>query len=238
MSVASKTISATPPSPSRLGILWGNAIGKKFLMALTGILLSLFVLGHLLGNLQLYFGRDSMGAYLINKYAQFLHGNVPLLWGTRIVMGVSVLVHAIAGIQLYLAKQAARPIPYHEKQNVNSTLQSRTMIWSGVLIFAFVVYHLLHLTVGAVHPSFVPLDVMHNVTAGLSRGGAALAYLVSMVALGFHLRHGLYSLFSSLGAGNPAVSKNVFNYAAVVATLIALANISFPLAVLTGMVRG
>jgi len=238
MSVATKTISAAPPSPSRLGILWASAIGKKFLMALTGILLSLFVLGHLLGNLQLYFGKDSTGAWLINAYARFLHNNVPLLWGTRIVMGVSVLVHAIAGLQLYLQKQAARPIPYHEKQSVNSTLSSRTMIWSGVLIFAFVVYHLLHLTVGNVHPDFVPLDVMHNVTVGLARGGAAIAYVVGMVALGFHLRHGLYSLFSSLGAGNPAVSKNVYNYAAVVATVIALANISFPLAVLAGLVRG
>lgn len=237
MSVATKTISAAPPSPSRLGILWGSAIGKKFLMALTGILLSLFVLGHLVGNLQLYFGKDSTGAWLINNYAKFLHGNAPLLWGTRLVMGVAVLVHAIAGIQLYLAKQSARPIPYHEKQSVNSTLPSRTMIWSGVLIGGFVVYHLLHFTVGSAHPDFVPLDVMHNVTTGL-RGVAAVVYLVSMVALGFHLRHGLYSLFSSLGSGNPAISKNVFNYAAVVATLIALANISFPLAVLAGLVRG
>lgn len=237
MSVATKTISAAPPSPSRLGILWGSSVGKKFLMALTGILLSLFVLGHLLGNLQLYFGKDSTGAFLINKYAQFLHGNLPLLWGTRIVMGVSVLVHAIAGIQLYLAKQAARPIPYHEKQSVNSTLSSRTMIWSGLLIGGFVVYHLLHLTVGSAHPSFVPLDVMHNVSTGL-RGIAGVVYLVAMIGLGFHLRHGLYSLFSSLGAGNPAVSKNVYNYAAVVATLIALANISFPLAVIAGLVRG
>ncbi len=238
MSVATKTISAPPPSPSRLGILWGSAIGKKFLMALTGILLSLFVLGHLLGNLQLYFGKDSTGAFLINKYAEFLQHNIPLLWGTRIVMGVSVLVHAIAGIQLYLAKQSARPVPYHEKQSVNSTLPSRTMIWSGVLILFFVLYHLAHFTLGWVGvPDFVKGDVMHNVTTGL-RGLAALFYVVAMVGLGFHLRHGLYSLFSSLGAGNPAISKNVFNYAAVVATLIALANISFPLAVVAGLVRG
>ena len=237
MSVATKTISAAPPSPSRLGILWGSSVGKKFLMALTGILLSLFVLGHLLGNAQLYLPKDSTGAWAINLYAKFLHNNVPLLWGTRIVMGISVLVHAIAGIQLYLAKQSARPIAYHEKQSVNSTLSSRTMIWSGLLIGGFVVYPLLHLTVGSAHPDFVPLDVMHNVTTGL-RGLAAVFYVIGMVALGFHLRHGLYSLFSSLGAGNPAISKSVYNYAAVVATLIALANISFPLAVIAGLVRG
>lgn len=237
MSVATKSITA-PPSPSRLGILWASSVGKKALMAVTGILLSLFVLGHLLGNLQIYMGRDSTGAYLINKYAEFLQKSAGLLWATRIVLLVSVLVHAVAGIQLYLAKQSARPIPYHQKTNVNSTTASRTMIWSGVLILFFVVYHLLHFTSGTVHPDFVKGDVFHNVSVGFRQGGAVVAYLVAMVALGFHLRHGLYSLFQSLGAGNPAISKNVFNWAAVVATLIALANISFPLAVLAGLVRG
>jgi succinate dehydrogenase / fumarate reductase cytochrome b subunit len=233
MSVASKTITAPPPSPSRLGILWASSVGKKALMALTGILLFLFVLGHLLGNLQLYIGSKAL-----NDYAEFLQRSKPLLWGTRLTLLASVLVHAVAGIQLYLAKQAARPVPYHTKVNVASTPASRTMIWSGILILLFVVYHLLHFTTGGVHPNFIPGDVYHNVIFGFRQGGAALAYLVAMVALGFHLRHGLYSLFSSLGSGNPAVSKTVFNLAAVVATLIALANISFPLAVLAGLGRG
>jgi succinate dehydrogenase / fumarate reductase cytochrome b subunit len=229
MSVASKTITA-PPSPSRLGVLWASSVGKKALMALTGILLFLFVLGHLLGNLQLYIGSEAL-----NKYADFLQHNKPLLWGTRIVLLVSVLVHSIAGIQLYLAKQSARPFPYHQKESVNSTVMSRTMIWSGLLILFFVVYHLLHFTTGNVHPDFIQGDVYHNVIVGFRQGGAAIAYLIAMVALGFHLRHGLYSLFQSLGAGNPAISKTVFRWAAVVATLIALGNISFPLAVLAGL---
>lgn len=237
MSVATKSITA-PPSPSRLSMLWASSVGKKGLMALSGIILSLYVLAHLLGNLQLYMGRDSTGVYLINKYAEFLQKSTAVLWTARVVLLVSVLVHAVAGIQLHLAKQSARPVPYHQKTSVNSTTASRTMIWSGILILFFVVYHLLHFTTGAVHPDFVKGDVFHNVAVGFRQGAAAIAYLVAMVALGFHLRHGLYSLFQSLGAGNPAISKNVFSWAAVVATLVALGNISFPLAVLAGLVRG
>lgn len=237
MSVATNSITA-PLSPSRLSVLWASSVGKKALMALSGIILSLYVLAHLLGNLQLYLGRDATGVYLINKYAEFLQKSAAILWTARIVLLVSVLVHAVAGIQLYLARQSARPVPYHQKTNVNSTTSSRTMIWSGILILFFVVYHLLHFTTGTAHPDFIKGDVFHNVTVGFRQGGAALAYLVAMVALGFHLRHGLYSLFQSLGAGNPAISKNVFSWAAVVATLVALGNISFPLAVLTGLVRG
>jgi succinate dehydrogenase / fumarate reductase cytochrome b subunit len=233
MSVASKTVTAPPPSPSRLGILWASSVGKKALMALTGILLFLFVLGHLLGNLQLY-----VGSKALNSYAEFLQHNKPLLWGTRITLLASVLVHAIAAFQVTIAKQAARPIAYHTKVNAASTPASRTMIWSGVLILAFVIYHLLHFTTGQLHPNFITGDVYHNVLVGFRQGGAALAYVVAMVALGFHLRHGLYSLFSSLGIGNPAVSKTVNSLAAVVATLIALANISFPVAVLLGLGRG
>lgn len=232
MTAASKTITAPPPSPSRLGILWASSVGKKALMALTGILLSLFVLAHLLGNLQIYIGSEAL-----NRYAEFLQHNKLLLWGTRTVLLVSVLVHAIAGIQLYLAKQSARPIPYHQKENEASTVMSRTMIWSGILILFFVVYHLLHFTTGSFHPNFVEGNVYRNVVIGFRQVGASIAYLIAMVALGFHLRHGLYSLFQSLGAGNPALTKRVFNWAAVIATLIALANISFPLAVLAGLVR-
>ncbi|HEY7724371.1 MAG TPA: succinate dehydrogenase cytochrome b subunit [Anaeromyxobacteraceae bacterium] len=236
MSVASKTIAA--PAPGRITLFWASSIGKKALMALTGIVLFLYVLGHLLGNLQLYLGPDSTGAQAIDRYARFLHESKGLLWTARTVIGLSFLVHAVAGIQLHLAKAAARPVPYHQKESVNSTVASRTMIWTGVLILGFVVYHLLHLTVGSAHPDFREGQVFHNVTVGLARGGAALAYVVAMVALGFHLRHGLYSLFQSLGAGNPAITRNVYVVAAWVGTAIALANLSFPLAALVGFGRG
>ena len=238
MSVATKTVTA-PPSFSRAGVLWASTVGKKALMALTGILLSLFVLGHLLGNLQLYFGRDSTGAYLINKYAEFLHHNKPLLYGTRTVMLVAVLIHVVAAFQLQLGKGAARPIEYHQKESVNSTVSSRYMFWTGVIIFFFVLYHLAHFTLGWTGvPDFKEGDVFHNVTAGFRSGIAPLLYVIGMIGLGLHLRHGLYSTFQSLGAGNPAVSQWALKWAAVVATVIALVNLSFPLAVLAGLVKG
>jgi succinate dehydrogenase / fumarate reductase, cytochrome b subunit len=236
MSVASKSVSA-PPGFNRMGVLWASTIGKKALMALTGILLSLFVLGHLAGNLQVLLPADSTGAYAVNKYAQVLHDAQGLLLVARLVLGVSVLVHMIAGVQLYLAKQAARPVDYHEKASVNSTVSSRYMIWTGVLIAGFVVYHLLHFTYGTVHPDFKPLDVHHNVVVGFAQFGAVLFYLIALVGLGLHLRHGLYSLFQSLGAGNPAVSQNALKGAAVVATLIAVFNMAMPLAVIFGLVK-
>jgi succinate dehydrogenase / fumarate reductase, cytochrome b subunit len=237
MTAATKSVTA-PPSFSRTGVLWASTVGKKALMALTGILLSLFVLGHLLGNLQLYFKPDSTGAFAINKYAEFLHKNTGLLWGTRFVLLVAVLIHVVAAFQLQLGKGAARPVDYHQKESVNSTVSSRYMFWTGVAILLFVLYHLAHFTLGWVGvPRFVPSDVQHNVTTGLG-GLSAVIYLAAMVCLGLHLRHGLYSIFQSLGAGNPAVSQWALKWAAVVATLIALANLSFPLAVLAGLVKG
>ncbi len=237
MSVATNSVS-TAPSFSRWGVLWASTVGKKALMALTGILLSLFVLGHLLGNLQIYLPPDSTGAFAINKYAEFLHHAKGLLWGTRIVLLVAVAIHVVAAFQLQLGKGAARPVDYQQLESVSSTVSSRYMFWTGVLIFFFVLYHLAHFTLGWVGiPRFVPGDVHHNVATGLT-GISAFFYIVAMVGLGLHLRHGLYSVFQSLGAGNPAVSQWALKWAAVVATLIALVNLSFPLAVLSGLVKG
>jgi succinate dehydrogenase / fumarate reductase cytochrome b subunit len=202
-------------------------------MAATGILLFLFVLGHLAGNLQVFLPPDSTGLYAINKYAQFLHHNRTLLWTARLVLLAAVTVHVVAGFQLYLGKQRARPVEYHELASVNSTASSRYMFWTGVLVFGFVLYHLMHLTFGWIHPSFDPENVQHNLEVGL-RGLSGLVYLISMVGLGLHLRHGLYSVFQSLGAGNPSVSQTALKVAAVVATLLVLAEVSMPLAMMAG----
>jgi succinate dehydrogenase / fumarate reductase cytochrome b subunit len=128
-------------------------------------------------------------------------------------------------------------VDYHQKASVNSTVSSRYMIWTGVLIGGFVVYHLLHFTTGNVHPDFIPLDVHHNVVVGFSRFGAAFFYVIAMIGLGLHLRHGLYSLFQSLGAGNPAVSQGALKWAAVLASFVAVVNISYPVAVILGLVK-
>ncbi len=222
------------PQPSQaasLAMLWQSSVGKKFLMALTGGLMFLFVLGHMLGNLQIF-----LGAEKLNDYAHALHANAALLWGVRLVLLATVLTHAVAGLILTLEKLSARPIAYAEKANIQGSLPSRTMIFSGAAIGLFIVYHLLHLTVGAVHPSFIDLQPFHNVVFGLRVLPAALAYIVAMVAVGFHLWHGLYAMFHSLGFRHPRYTPGVRTAAAAVGTAIALADISIPLAVLVGLV--
>jgi len=223
------------PSPSRLALLWASYIGKKILMALSGIILFLYVLAHLLGNMQLY-----LGAEVINRYAKFLHSNEGVLWTARAVLLLAVGVHAIAGIQLWMKKREARPIAYHTRENIQATAASRTMIVSGVLIGFFVVYHVLDLTMGVARTStqgFEELNPAYNVTHGFAYAPAALAYIVAMVALGFHLWHGVYSMFGTLGLTHPRYTDSVKKLAAAAATIIALANISVPVAVLAGLVH-
>lgn len=230
MSVAANEIGAAPARPSRLELFWDSSIGKKALMALTGLILSAYVVAHLLGNMQIY-----MGADLIDAYAHFLHTNNGILWTARIVLLAAVLVHAVAGIQLSMRKSTARPVDYHTKANLQGSTASRTMLVSGVVILLFVVYHILHFTTGTVHPDYEHLKPFHNVTSGFQHPLAAGLYIVAMVGVGFHLWHGLYSMFHSLGLSHPRYTPGVRRAAALVATIIALGNISVPVAVLTGL---
>jgi len=232
MSVATTTKTVEPSSSAvRLALLWQNSVGKKALMAVTGIVLFLFVVGHLIGNLQVYQGADKL-----NAYAQFLHKNQGLLWLVRLVLLAAVGTHALAGIIVTIEKWKARPVAYYTKANLQGTVASRTMIWSGLLILAFVVYHLLHLTTGTFHPSFRPLAAYENVVNGFRVTGASVVYIASMVGVGFHLWHGLYSMSQSLGFRHPRYTPTIRAAAALLATLIALGNISIPFAVLTGLV--
>ena len=234
MSVTTKDAVLVGPGPSRLSIFWMSTVGKKILMALSGIILFAYVVAHMLGNMQIYLGSE-----VINRYAQFLHSNEGMLWTARIVLLAAVLVHAIAGIQLWARKREARPVPYRNKENIQASPASRTMIWTGVIIAAFVVYHVLDLTVGTARAApYRELDPAFNVTQGFAQPVAAIAYIVAMVALGFHLWHGVYSMFGSLGLEHPRYMQGVRRLAALVATIIALANISIPVAVLTGLLHG
>jgi succinate dehydrogenase / fumarate reductase cytochrome b subunit len=237
MSVAANELGAAPARPSRLALFWDSSIGKKALMALTGIVLSAYIVAHLLGNMQLYMGKDAAGVAKIDKYAEFLHANAGVLWTARVILLAAIFVHAISGIQLYLRKQAARPVDYALRANIQGTTASRTMLVSGVVILLFVVYHVLHLTTGTVHPAYEHLAPFHNVTEGFARPGAAAIYIVSMVGVGFHLWHGLYSMFHSLGLTHPRYTPAIRSAAALVATIVALGNISVPLAVLAGFGR-
>jgi succinate dehydrogenase / fumarate reductase cytochrome b subunit len=225
--------SATAPPLNRSVGFYEASIGKKLVMAVTGCILFLFVVGHLIGNLQVYLGPEAL-----NAYARKLRDLGPLLWIVRGALLFSVLVHIVAGIQLWLANRAARPVGYFKRTWVEGSFSSRTMIVTGPLLAAFVLYHLLHLTWGTAHPDFNhELDVYANVVRGFQQAPASIAYIIAMVFLGFHLSHGIWSMFQSVGWNHPRYMPVIQRAAVVLAILIVAGNISIPVAVLAGIVR-
>ena len=232
MSLATTGVETEAP-PSRLALFWTNQIGKKFLSAATGIILFVFVLGHLLGNLQIF-----EGAAKLNAYAKFLQEAKGLLWAVRIVLIASVGVHAVVGIQLWLQKRAARPVPYATAATIQASVGSRLMIWTGLLTLAFVAFHLLDLTVGAVVASaaFQRGEAYQNVVAAFRSGAKVAFYGISLVSLGVHLSHGLYSMFQSLGFRHPLWTPAIQKAALLVAIAIAFFYILIPAGVVLGWV--
>jgi succinate dehydrogenase / fumarate reductase cytochrome b subunit len=212
----------------------GSTIGKKVVMAGSGTILAGFVLAHMIGNLQLY-----LGAAALNHYAvflrEFLHGAG--LWIARGVLLAALGLHVWAAASLTLADRAARPIGYREWEPRESTYASRTMRWSGVLLLAFVVYHLLDFTFGTVNPSFREEDVFHNVVASFQVAPVAIVYVAAMLLLWLHLRHGVWSMLRTLGLGHPRYERLAQQFAALFATVVVAGNVSFPLAVLFGFVK-
>jgi succinate dehydrogenase / fumarate reductase, cytochrome b subunit len=209
-----------------------STTGKKAAMAVSGCILFLFVVGHLIGNLQIYEGPDKL-----NRYAVLLRSMPALLWAVRTVLLVMLLLHIWTSVQLAARNIGARPVGYQMKKAAGSSYASRTMYWSGPIILAFVIYHLLDFTFGKVNPHFEPGDVYGNVVASFQVIPVAAFYIVAMLLLCLHLYHGLWSMFQSLGIAHPRYTPLLRRGAAVMATLIALGNISIPVAVLSGWVR-
>ena len=208
-----------------------STIGKKAVMAVSGLILFGFVLGHLIGNLQIFEGADKL-----NRYAVFLRSLPAALWGARITLLVMVLLHIWSSLQLAARKWNARPIGYKKKKATESSYASRTMYWSGPIILAFVIYHLLDFTFGTLNPNFQEGDVYHNVIASFSVPVVSAFYIIAMILLCMHLYHGVWSMFQTLGFHHPRHSVMLKRAAKVVAILIAAGNISIPVAVLTGLV--
>ncbi len=211
---------------------YSSTLGKKYVMAVTGIILFLFVVLHMLGNLQIFLGRDE-----INGYARLLRVEPVLLWAARLVLLASVTVHIFAAVQLTLRNWAARPVGYARQRYLATDYAARTMVWSGPIIAAFVVYHLLDQSFGKLNPNFVRGDVYHNVVAAFSVPSIAALYVFAQIALAFHLYHGLFSLFQSVGASHPAYDRWRRPFALAAALLIGVGNCSIPAAVLAGMIK-
>ena len=215
-------------------------LGKKAVMAVTGIGLFGFVLVHMLGNLKLYQGAEKLNAYaeFLREFGSPVLPHSGLLWIARLGLLVLVVLHVTAATQLTVGNLRARPEKYRQRETIQSTYASRTMRWGGVIIALYVVYHLAHLTVGSAHPDFIPGDVYHNVVTGFQVWWVSAIYIVANLALGFHLFHGLWSMFQTLGWWQSSDKRAwTRSFAVAFALVITVGNLSFPLAVLTGIVQ-
>jgi succinate dehydrogenase / fumarate reductase cytochrome b subunit len=218
-----------------------SAVGKKWVMAVTGILIMGFVFAHLVGNLKVYLGAEEF-----NHYGEFLRELlVPLLprtvtlWLLRIGLIVAFVFHIHAAASLTIMNRRAHAeggyVSPRDWQAANAA--SRSMRWTGVVILLFLIWHLADLTWGTVNPDFVRGDVYRNFVATFERPAVSAIYIVANLALGLHLLHGGWSLFQSLGLNNPRWNSWRRGFAVGFAALITVGNLSFPIAVLTGVIN-
>jgi succinate dehydrogenase / fumarate reductase cytochrome b subunit len=212
--------------------LLGSSVGRKTVMAVTGVVVFGFVIGHMAGNMFLYWGPEAL-----NAYGAHLHAFPALLWAVRAFLLLATGLHIWAATALTITNWRARPIGYREHEDLASTYASRTMIWSGPILGLFVAYHIAHLTLGVVHPDFVAGDVYHNVVRGFQQPLVAALYIFAMLALGLHLYHGAWSMLQSVGLEHPRIHALRKAFATLFALALVVGDISFPLAVLTGLVR-
>jgi succinate dehydrogenase / fumarate reductase cytochrome b subunit len=223
--------------------LWCTTIGKKIAMGVTGAILILFVIAHMIGNLKIFSGPQDINAYsrFLREVGQPELAYGQLLWIVRIILLICVLLHIVAAYQLTRMSHAARPIGYRGgRKNVETTFSARAMRWGGVLLTIFVIFHLLHFTVGAI--GFRPgqyhdLAVYQNVIAGFSIWPVSVFYIVAMGALCLHLDHGIWSMLQTFGWNTTKSQKTLRGCSRAVALIVFLGFISIPIAVMTGWLR-
>lgn len=216
-----------------------TSVGKKWAMALSGIALMGYVFVHMVGNLKMYLGAED-----INHYGEFLRTfgtpilpRTVLLWILRIGLTGALVIHFHAAYALTIQNRRARKEKYQSPRDyIAANFASRTMRWGGIIILLFLFWHLADLTWGWVNPDFVRGEVYHNIDASLSRLPVTILYVVANIALGFHLSHGAWSIFQSLGLNNPKYNTARRGFALAFASIVVLGNISFPLAVQLGII--
>ena len=215
-----------------------SSVGRKILMAITGQMMVLFVIGHVAGNSTIFFGK-------LNAYAAGLHALPFLVWAVRIAMLVVVCLHVYFAVQLKLENSAARPEPYKKKKELESTFSGRNMVWTGAIIGTFLVYHLLHFTFQVIDPATAARahldaagrpDVFLMVARGLQRIGVALAYLFSVTAMWLHLSHGIQSSFQTLGLNGETSFPSLRRGGSIAAFALYIAYASIPVALAVGLV--
>lgn len=217
-----------------------SSIGKKFIVAVTGVILILFIVGHLLGNLQIFLGPD-----WINSYAEHLRDLGPLLWVIRVLLLVTVMLHIYYTIRLAIDNRRARPVRYAQKDHVKATFASRSMTLSGLLVLAFILYHLAHFTVRVTDPRFLLLkadplnryDVYSMMVYGFQNVIVSAFYVLAMFLLTLHLTHGASSFFQSLGLNDKKLTPRLAWGGRIFAWLIFIGYCSIPVAVVLGIVK-
>lgn len=214
---------------NRLLALWGTALGKKVAMALTGIILVGFLVSHMISNVLVF-----VDPHKLDEYGAWLRSFGPLLWVARLGLLAAAGIHIAAAWQLTMMARAARPAGYGRHELRVSSYAARTMRWGGVLLLVFIVFHILHLTLGTVHPDFHEGEVGRNLITGLQVTPVAVFYVAAMLALGLHFGHGIWSVFQTLGLNHPAWNKVRVGIALVLAVLVAGGLMTIPLAALFG----
>ncbi len=222
---------AVVSKPSERIAFYEAPVGKKVIVAVTGLVLIGYVVAHMLGNLQIFVGRER-----INAYAELLHNAGPLLWAARLVLLVAVGLHIFYTVQLWWLKRRARPIGYVKKVDVPSAYAARTMILSGPILAAFVIFHVLHLTTGDAGLPFEPLNVYENVVRGFRIWYVSAVYMVAVSLVGLHIWHGLWSMLHTLGLDDERYRPALVRISHLVGALVALGYLSIPVAVLAGWI--
>ncbi len=217
--------------------LFDSTIGKKAVMAVTGLVLLGFVIGHMLGNLQVYLGADAL-----DGYAHKLRTLGPLLWAVRGVLLLAFLLHGWMVVNLYARSAAARPIGYRVYNTVATNYAAKAMWLSGVIILLFVVFHLAHFTYPGLSMSSAYAHNAHgkvyqNVVNGFRVPWVSGVYLLAQILLGMHIFHGAWSVFQTLGISHPSYNLRLRGLARILAVIIVVGNCSIPLAVLAGLVK-
>ncbi|MCI5064680.1 succinate dehydrogenase cytochrome b subunit [bacterium] len=218
-----------------------STVGKKFVVALSGLVLLGFVVGHVAGNLKAFMGYDKAGEHKLDHYAEFLRtfgsdilGYTGFLWIARVVLIGALVLHVVTIIQLRARNAKANPDRYQGNNYRASTVAARSMFWGGLLLFTFIVYHILHFTTGTVHPSFEHGAVYANIYSAFQNPWITVFYVISMTALGLHLYHGGWSLFQTLGIDNPDWNPIIRLKVQALSVLVVIGFVSVPLAIFFG----